>query len=187
MKNNIRTRTITASCYHDENFFKKEVATIFNQEWQWVGRSEMLKKPGDFITTQIAHYPIILIKDKSNKTLGFHNVCRHRASKVILQSEGNCKKIICPYHGWNYNLDGRLSNPSNFFGSTDFNHKDHSLYPINIEEKYGLVFANLDPKSDALDKWLGIFSNTIDQHYSCLLYTSPSPRDRTRSRMPSSA
>ena len=27
----------------------------------------------------------------------------------------------------------------------------------------------------------------IDQSYSCLLYTSPSPRDRTRSRMPSSA
>ena len=26
-----------------------------------------------------------------------------------------------------------------------------------------------------------------DRHESCLLYTSPSPRDRTRSRMPSSA
>ena len=29
----------------------------------------------------------------------------------------------------------------------------------------------------------GIFTG----HYNCLLYTSPSPRDRTRSRMPSSA
>ena len=28
---------------------------------------------------------------------------------------------------------------------------------------------------------------TADQFYICLLYTSPSPRDRTRSRMPSSA
>ena len=28
---------------------------------------------------------------------------------------------------------------------------------------------------------------TIDQVVVCLLYTSPSPRDRTRSRMPSSA
>jgi hypothetical protein len=27
----------------------------------------------------------------------------------------------------------------------------------------------------------------IDTYYTCLLYTSPSPRDRTRSRMPSSA
>ena len=28
---------------------------------------------------------------------------------------------------------------------------------------------------------------TISRLYNCLLYTSPSPRDRTRSRMPSSA
>ena len=68
MKNNIRTKTISASCYHDESFFNKEVETIFNQEWQWIGRSEMLNKPGDFITAQIVHYPIILIKNKSNKT-----------------------------------------------------------------------------------------------------------------------
>ena len=151
MNNNMRTKTIKASCYHDEGFFNKEVETIFKKEWQWVGRSESLKKPGDFIATKIVDYPIILIKNKSNKTLGFHNVCRHRASKVILQSEGNCKKIICPYHGWNYDLDGKLSNPSNFFGSADFNHKNHSLFPISVEEKYGLIFANLDSKSLALN------------------------------------
>ena len=28
---------------------------------------------------------------------------------------------------------------------------------------------------------------TTDEYRDCLLYTSPSPRDRTRSRMPSSA
>jgi choline monooxygenase len=165
MNNNMRTKTIKASCYHDEGFFNKEVETIFKKEWQWVGRSESLKKPGDFIATKIVDYPIILIKNKLNKTLGFHNVCRHRASKVILQSEGNCKKIICPYHGWNYDLDGKLSNPSNFFGSADFNHKNHSLFPISVEEKYGLIFANLDSKSLALNEWLGIFSKTINQHY----------------------
>ena len=32
----------------------------------------------------------------------------------------------------------------------------------------------------------GSFPDTID-YQACLLYTSPSPRDRTRSRMPSSA
>ena len=30
-------------------------------------------------------------------------------------------------------------------------------------------------------------SVTVSDNYTCLLYTSPSPRDRTRSRMPSSA
>ena len=31
------------------------------------------------------------------------------------------------------------------------------------------------------------FNNVIGHLHVCLLYTSPSPRDRTRSRMPSSA
>src|SRR5664280_180227 len=37
--------------------------------------------------------------------------------------------------------------------------------------------------------WPTFIQNVIDacSDYNCLLYTSPSPRDRTRSRMPSSA
>ena len=35
--------------------------------------------------------------------------------------------------------------------------------------------------------WIGTDMSAYDVDYSCLLYTSPSPRDRTRSRMPSSA
>ena len=34
---------------------------------------------------------------------------------------------------------------------------------------------------------LRILKNLKPNYYNCLLYTSPSPRDRTRSRMPSSA
>ena len=40
-------------------------------------------------------------------------------------------------------------------------------------------------------KWLGLDYQLVDSlaamNEACLLYTSPSPRDRTRSRMPSSA
>ena len=38
----------------------------------------------------------------------------------------------------------------------------------------------------AARRW-GYFSKNIPEDQACLLYTSPSPRDRTRSRMPSSA
>jgi len=38
------------------------------------------------------------------------------------------------------------------------------------------------------DVWHGRYNGvSAGQYYGCLLYTSPSPRDRTRSRMPSSA
>ena len=37
-----------------------------------------------------------------------------------------------------------------------------------------------------LDRWKS-FDNAIEKANNCLLYTSPSPRDRSLSRMPSSA
>ena len=37
------------------------------------------------------------------------------------------------------------------------------------------------------EKWRGLGDKLYLEYRPCLLYTSPSPRDRTRSRMPSSA
>ena len=49
----------------------------------------------------------------------------------------------------------------------------HNKYVINNLEKKGVIFIE-----DV---------NSVPENSICLLYTSPSPRDRTRSRMPSSA
>ena len=159
------THSLNAELYHDQTFFEIEREKVFYTEWQWVGRSQSLVASGDFITTEIANYPIILIKDKNNKINGFHNVCRHRASKVLQQDKGNCKSMVCPYHGWNYGLNGNLKNPPNFFGGKDFNYKKHSLFPIRVSEKYGLIFVNFSLKSQSLDDWLGPFNKVINNYY----------------------
>ena len=46
----------------------------------------------------------------------------------------------------------------------------------------------LNDDTSAADNISGLLNSSMDVFYrTCLLYTSPSPRDRTRSRMPSSA
>ena len=55
--------------------------------------------------------------------------------------------------------------------------KTHRV-PFRQEERMGNVYC----------KYLELEPGNVGyQFYDCLLYTSPSPRDRTRSRMPSSA
>ena len=54
------------------------------------------------------------------------------------------------------------------------------------------ILARCTGPAVMLDTTFGFQANADDlvaktQAYFCLLYTSPSPRDRTRSRMPSSA
>ena len=46
------------------------------------------------------------------------------------------------------------------------------------DEPHGIVCAEIEGENVLID---------VDEYMDCLLYTSPSPRDRTRSRMPSSA
>ena len=61
------TYSLNAELYHDQTFFEIEREKVFYTEWQWVDRSQSLVASGDFITTEIANYPILLIKDKNNK------------------------------------------------------------------------------------------------------------------------
>ena len=160
-----RKKSLESHHYYDEKIFTQEIEHIFKKEWLWVGRTDQLINKGDFITANVIHLPIIVLRDNNKQLRGFHNVCRHRASKVLLRPSGNCKNIVCPYHGWKYNLKGELSNPPKFFGSDEFDHKIHSLFPIHVQEKFGLIFISLNKQPKFLDEWLGPFEQIINNHY----------------------
>ena len=69
------------------------------------------------------------------------------------------------------------------------------LFGFSIEDADTLPKDAVSPvppnDADGVEHYMssGFFGSYVDIEgvYSCLLYTSPSPRDRTRSRMPSSA
>ena len=42
----------------------------------------------------------------------FYNVCQHRAHELV-QGAGNLRGIVCPYHAWSYEIDGRLKRARN--------------------------------------------------------------------------
>ncbi len=159
------TYTLPAKLYHENDFFKVERDKIFSNEWQWVGRSELVKNPGQFITAAITNIPILIIRDNNNILRGFHNVCRHRASKILLDKEGKCKSLVCPYHGWRYGLNGKLQNSPYFYGAEDFNPDNFSLFPIKVSEEFGLVFVNINVDSESLSSWLGPFTEMVNRVY----------------------
>ena len=68
---------------------------------------------------------------------------------------------------------------------------DNNVYRVTREEIRSFVERieqlNLE-KNEIAEQQKEVFSEAKARGYdTCLLYTSPSPRDRTRSRMPSSA
>ena len=151
-----RTKTLPSDFYHSSSVFNQETESIFKNEWLWVGRSEELSFVGSYITTDIIGYPIIILRDNSNDLKAFHNVCRHRAAKVVSTKSGVCKHMICPYHGWKYDLNGKLMDTPKFYANDDFVEDNHSLFKISIEERFGLVFINLNIESKSLDEWFHV-------------------------------
>ena len=109
------------------------------------GRADQVREPGSFFTVEIAGEPIVVVRDEAGVLHAFSNVCRHRAAQVINQPEGKVTKLRCRYHGWTYDLAGRLRGTPEFDGVADFRREDNGLPVLAIDTLGPFVFVHLPP------------------------------------------
>jgi phenylpropionate dioxygenase-like ring-hydroxylating dioxygenase large terminal subunit len=142
-------------CYTSEQFFQREMATIFRKNWVLVGREEDIAQPGDYITPEVGGAPLIVIRDAKGRLGAFANSCRHRGAK-LLEGRGRCKAhIVCPYHSWSFDLEGRLAGAPGMKDVKGFDLALHNLLPVRAESWAGFLFVNLDPDAPGLMAYLG--------------------------------
>jgi len=147
--------TAEAAGYRDPGQWARERTAIFARSWQFLGHVSQLPEPGSWIAETLAGYPMVVVRDEAGALKGFHNVCRHRAGPLTLGSSGRCDgALVCRYHGWRYAYDGRLRLARDFGPAADFDPRDFSLYPIQVETWRGLVFVCLDGARDPLADWI---------------------------------
>jgi choline monooxygenase len=147
--------TIPAPWYVDSRIAELESKTVFSKSWQMVGRADQVEKPGQFVTANVAGEPIVVVRGNDGVLRGFFNVCRHHAAAVVTESCGQAAILHCPYHGWNYGLDGALKGTPEFDGVKNFDRQKNGLLPVNSEIWEGFVFVNLDPQAMPLKTFLG--------------------------------
>ena len=147
--------TPPSSWYTDSSVFELEQPTVFSHTWQFIGRSEQVRDPGQYISCEIAGEPILVVRGNDAILRGFFNVCRHHAAAVITQSEGTAQSLRCPYHGCTYDLQGALVLAPEFGGVADFNRFANSLVPIEIAVCKNWVFAKLDQGNPSLQDFFG--------------------------------
>ena len=147
--------TIPAPWYVDARIAELENKTVFSRTWQMVGRVEQVEKPGQFVTAVVAGEPIVVVRGNDSVLRGFFNVCRHHAAAVVTEPCGSAQLLHCPYHGWNYGLDGSLKGMPEFDGVKNFERQQNGLLPVRAEIWEKFVFINLDPNAESLEKFLG--------------------------------
>ena len=77
--------TLPAEWYTDPAIFAREHNRIFRHTWQYVGLTEQLPNPGDFLTTTSRRRPHgPTSRSRWPDARPFANVCRHRGSQLVL-------------------------------------------------------------------------------------------------------
>jgi len=147
--------TIPAPWYVDPRIAELEARTVFSKTWQMIGRAEQVEKPGQFVTASIAGEPIVAVRGNDGILRAFYNVCRHHAAAVVTEPCGQSSILHCPYHGWNYGLDGSLKGMPEFDGVKDFERQNNGLVPVKAEIWEKFVFVKLDPSAASLPDFLG--------------------------------
>ena len=147
--------TPPASWYVEPRFLDLELGTTFASSWQYACRLDQVREPGQYATLELAGEPIVVVRGGDGVLRGFFNVCRHHAAAVMTEPAGCVKRLVCPYHGWTYTLEGKLKAAPAFEGVQNFDPAANSLKPVATEVWENWVFVRIAPEGLSLAEFLG--------------------------------
>ena len=160
----VRDGEIHSSVYTDKSIFDLEMESLFEAGWLFVGHESQLPQPGAFVTGRLGRVPIVCVRAEDGVIRTFVNRCPHRGAEVCQGSTGSARKLVCPYHGWTFKLDGKLSwVPLREEYDTAACDRLSGLQPVGGTEIYrGFIFACFDKPTLGLQDFLGHFKTVID-------------------------
>ncbi|WP_242054560.1 aromatic ring-hydroxylating dioxygenase subunit alpha [Nostoc sp. FACHB-190] len=149
--------------YFSEQIFAYEQQTIWRKTWQFVGRESDLANPGDYLTCQVGDQPMFVIRDNHGKLRTMHNVCPHRGARM-LEGQGNCQRVRCPYHGWNFNYEGNLKGLPRAECFPNLDPSAVYLAKGRVEIWGGFIFVHPESQGESLVSYLAGFSDYLNQY-----------------------
>jgi phenylpropionate dioxygenase-like ring-hydroxylating dioxygenase large terminal subunit len=136
--------------YTDPAFLALEDQYLWKKSWLYALHTDELPRPGSFRLWKKTGAPIIIVRDKDNAIRAFYNTCRHRGAPLVERDQGETKGFFCRYHGWSYDLSGRLLAVRE---KRDFPNLDTACFGLNTvrcEQLGNFVFINEDPEAEPL-------------------------------------
>ena len=139
-------KTLPSWTYTSEQFFELEKKNIFLNNWQLICHVSNIPEPGDYVTFDLFNERLVAVRNEHSGVRVLHNVCSHRATRLLDDDTGNCgKRIRCPYHAWSYDLSGNLKHVPHLEQFDDLDLLKHGLKSVEMEIFQGFVFAKVIP------------------------------------------
>jgi len=134
--------------------------------WKWRA-SRSCPNPGDYVVREIEvlKTSVLLVRGKDGQVRGFHNVCTHRGMAVAICDKGNAQGFLCNFHGWTFDIDGRLKGVPGEEYFTDLNRADYGLRPVATDVWNGFIFVHWEPQPKVgLREFLGGLATQLDDY-----------------------
>ena len=131
--------------YTDPEYHALEMERVIRPSWQIVCHVSDIPAPGDYRTIDYIGESVIVVRGEDMQVRAFTNVCRHRAMRLVEGSQGCAKKLVCPYHAWVYETDGRLTGVPMKADYPALKLEENGLAPVALEVWHGFVFVCLKP------------------------------------------
>jgi phenylpropionate dioxygenase-like ring-hydroxylating dioxygenase large terminal subunit len=157
--------SLHSSMYYSPEVYDLERRAIFSKRWILISHQARYREPGDFVQYEMAGFNVVVVKDKALNIVAFHNICRHRAFPLVQIPSGRARIFSCKYHGWSYDLNGKLTKAPRFSnGSVDgFESSSIRLFPIHVHvDRNGFVYINMDARDEPEISWESQYGQ-IDQ------------------------
>lgn len=149
--------------YTERDVYDREQECLFRGEaWHYLCLEAELAKPGDYVSTTVGEVAVLITRGADAAVNAFENRCVHRGNLLCMAQRGNVRKFSCMYHGWVYDLEGRLTGVPFEEGvqgkggmAPEFRKADHALRRLRVEVLGGIVFGTFSDRVAPLADWLG--------------------------------
>jgi phenylpropionate dioxygenase-like ring-hydroxylating dioxygenase large terminal subunit len=150
--------------YADPELFELEMERIFGRAWLFIGHASQVPNPGDYITTELGRHPVIMCRHRDGSVQVLLNRCSHRGAKVVNERKGHAPRLVCCYHGWAYDTDGKLASVPVPEGCGQGFDKEALGLPRapRTGEYRGFIFASLAPSGTNFEDHIGPMKGNID-------------------------
>ncbi len=127
--------------YCDPGVYQQDLEQVWYKEWLFAVPACELAKPGAYATMQVGAYPVVIIRGKDNRIRAFHNVCRHRGQRLCAKDNGSTQNLVCPYHQWTYDLEGKLIYARDM--GEEFDASKYGLKKVHCVDLGGVIYVCL--------------------------------------------
>jgi len=135
--------------YKDASIYQADLENLFYREWLFAGHDCEIPEAGDYMTYKVGDYSVIIVRSQEGEINAFHNTCKHRGSRLCSKEKGNSPNLVCPYHQWTYDLDGKLKYAKDM--GDDFRPQDFNLSVVHCRSMAGNMYICLADQAPDFD------------------------------------